>query len=313
LSDPVSGAPSGAPAAAEPRLLAGSPIAARIREGLVGDFEAFKREFSYTPVLAIVLVGKDAPSAVYLQQILRTCEKVGAKGRLVEMGAEVTSDALCDEIERLNQDPEVAGIIVQMPLPAHIPLQVVIDAIDPAKDIDGIHPRNAGLLSLGYDGFLPATAEASVEILKRSGIEIRGKRVVVVGRSNVVGKPAALLLLREHGTVKLCHSRTKDLGRETRDAEILVVAAGKAGLITGEMLSQGVVVVDVGINVVPDGQGGERLVGDVDFESAAPVVSAITPVPGGVGPLTNALLLTHLLKAATAQAEAPSSAEEGRP
>jgi methylenetetrahydrofolate dehydrogenase (NADP+)/methenyltetrahydrofolate cyclohydrolase len=313
LSDPVSGAPSGAPAAAEPRLLAGSPIAARIREGLVGDFEAFKREFSYTPVLAIVLVGKDAPSAVYLQQILRTCEKVGAKGRLVEMGAEVTSDALCDEIERLNQDPEVAGIIVQMPLPAHIPLQVVIDAIDPAKDIDGIHPRNAGLLSLGYDGFLPATAEASVEILKRSGIEIRGKRVVVVGRSNVVGKPAALLLLREHGTVKLCHSRTKDLGRETRDAEILVVAAGKAGLITGEMLSQGVVVVDVGINVVPDGQGGERLVGDVDFESAAPVVSAITPVPGGVGPLTNALLLTHLLKAATAQAEAPSSAVEGRP
>jgi methylenetetrahydrofolate dehydrogenase (NADP+)/methenyltetrahydrofolate cyclohydrolase len=308
----MSGASSGAPAAAAPRLLAGSPIAAQIRESLAADFEAFRRRFGYTPVLAIVLVGKDAPSAVYLQQILRTCEKVGAKGRLVEMGAEVTSVALCDEIERLNQDPEVAGIIVQMPLPPHLPLQVVIDAIDPAKDIDGIHPRNAGLLSLGYDGFLPATAQASVEILKRSGIEIKGKRVVVVGRSNVVGKPAALLLLREHGTVKLCHSRTKDLGRETRDAEILVVAAGKAGLITGDMLSPGVVVVDVGINVVPDGQGGEKLAGDVDFESAAPVVSAITPVPGGVGPLTNALLLTHLLKAATAQAESRAAARGSR-
>jgi methylenetetrahydrofolate dehydrogenase (NADP+)/methenyltetrahydrofolate cyclohydrolase len=147
-------------------------------------------------VLAIVLVGADAPSAVYLQQILRNCAKVGAEGRLVEIGAEVTPDALCGQIERLNEDPAVAGIIVQMPLPAHIPLRTVIDSIDPAKDIDGIHPRNAGLLSLGYDGFLPATAEASVEILKRSGIEIAGKRVVVVGRSNVVGKPAALLLIR---------------------------------------------------------------------------------------------------------------------
>jgi methylenetetrahydrofolate dehydrogenase (NADP+)/methenyltetrahydrofolate cyclohydrolase len=296
-------APAGAPAQTGPRLLAGSPIAAAIREGLAAEFAAFRDRHGWTPVLAIVLVGADAPSAVYLQQILRTCDRVGAKGRLVEMGADVTSDALCEQIERLNRDPEVAGIIVQMPLPAHIPLQVVIDAIDPAKDIDGIHPRNAGLLSLGYDGFLPATAQASVEILKRSGIEIKGKRVVVVGRSNVVGKPAALLLLREHGTVKLCHSRTKDLGRETRDAEILVVAAGKPGLIRGDMLSPGVVVVDVGINVVPDGHGGEKLVGDVDFESAAPVVRAITPVPGGVGPLTNALLLTHLLQAATAQAE----------
>ena len=147
-----------------------------------------------------MLVGADAPSAVYLQQILRTCAKVGAEGRLVEIGADVTPDALCNQIERLNEDPAVAGIIVQMPLPAHIPLRTVIDSIDPAKDIDGIHPRNAGLLSLGYDGFLPATAEASVEILKRSGIEIAGKRVVVVGRSNVVGKPAALLLMREHGT-----------------------------------------------------------------------------------------------------------------
>ena len=290
-------------AAVGPRLLAGGAIAAEIRAGLAQDFAAFNERWGYAPTLAVVLVGADAPSAVYLQQILRTCEKVGAHGRLVELSSDVMPDALCDEIENLNADPSVSGIIVQMPLPAHIPLRTVIDSIDQAKDIDGIHPRNAGLLTLGYDGFLPATAQASVEILKRSGIEITGKRVVVVGRSNVVGKPAAMLLMREHGTVTVLHSRTRDLARHTSDAEILIVAAGKHGLITGEMLSQGVVVVDVGINVVPNGQGAERLVGDVDFESARDVVSAITPVPGGVGPLTNALLLTHLLRAATDQAE----------
>ena len=302
---PTAGAaPTAPPAtpAAGPRLLAGSPIAAEIRAGLTRDFAAFKARWDYAPTLAVVLVGADAPSAVYLQQILRTCDKVGVIGRLVEIGADVTADALCNQIEALNADPAVAGIIVQMPLPAHIPLRTVIDSIDPAKDIDGIHPRNAGLLSLGYDGFLPATAQAAVEILKRSGVEIAGKRVVVVGRSNVVGKPAALLLLREHGTVTLLHSKTRDLGHHTRDAEILVVAAGKAGLVTGDMLSPGVVVVDVGINVVPD-DDAVRLVGDVDFETAKDVVAAITPVPGGVGPLTNALLLTHLLRAATDQAE----------
>ena len=289
-----------------PRLLAGGPIASQIRAGLSDDFARFEERWGHSPTLAVVLVGADAPSAVYLGQILRTCEKVGARGRLVEIGSDVTPDGLCDVIEKLNADPAVAGIIVQMPLPAHIPLHTVIDSIDPAKDIDGIHPRNAGLLSLGYDGFLPATAQASVEILKRSGIEIAGKRVVVIGRSNVVGKPAALLLIREHGTVTVLHSRTRDLARHTLDAEILVVAAGRPGLITGAMLSPGVVVVDVGINVVSDGQGGEKLVGDVDFDSAKQVVSAISPVPGGVGPLTNALLLSHLLRAATDQAERAS-------
>ena len=296
------GASAGA-SAGVPRLLAGSPIAAGIRAELTDDFARFKERWGYSPTLAVVLVGADAPSAVYLAQILKTCERVGVRGRLVEIGSNVSPDAICDEIEKLNADPAVAGIIVQMPLPPHIPLRTVIDAIDPGKDIDGIHPRNAGLLSLGYDGFLPATAQASVEILKRSGVEIAGKRVVVIGRSNVVGKPAALLLIREHGTVTVLHSKTRDLAHHTRDAEILIVAAGRPGLVTGEMLSPGVVVVDVGINVVSDGNGGERLVGDVDFESAKDIVSAITPVPGGVGPLTNALLLSHLLRAATDQAE----------
>jgi methylenetetrahydrofolate dehydrogenase (NADP+) / methenyltetrahydrofolate cyclohydrolase len=290
--------------AAGPRLLLGSPIATEIRAGLTPDFAAFKEQWGRAPVLAIVLVGADAPSAVYLQQILRTCQTVGVDGRLVEIGSHATADDVCNEIERLNDDPHVAGIIVQMPLPSHIPLRTVIDSIDPAKDIDGIHPRNAGLLSLGYDGFLPATAQAAVEILKRSGIEIAGRRVVVIGRSNVVGKPAALLLMREHATVTVLHSKTRDLAHHTHDAEILVVAAGRPGLVTGDMLSPGVVVVDVGINVVDDGEGGEKIVGDVDFETARDVVSAITPVPGGVGPLTNALLLSHLLRAATDQAEA---------
>ena len=192
----------------------------------------------------------------------------------------------------------MAGIIVQMPLPPSIPLRTVIDVLDPAKDIDGIHPLNAGLLALGYEGFLPATANAAVELLKRSGIPLEGCRAVVVGRSNVVGKPAALLLLREHATVTICHSRTVDLARHVREAEIVIVAVGRPGLITGEMLRPGAVVVDVGINVREG-----RIVGDVDAESAASVVSAIAPVPGGVGPLTNAILLTHLMRAARNQVE----------
>jgi methylenetetrahydrofolate dehydrogenase (NADP+)/methenyltetrahydrofolate cyclohydrolase len=240
---------------------------------------------------------------VYLQQILKSCEAVGIASRLVEIEGEATERLVTDAIAALNADPTVNGIIVQMPLPPSIRLRAVIDAIDPAKDIDGIHPLNAGLLRLGYDGFLPATAHAAVEILRRSGIEIEGKRAVVVGRSAVVGMPAAFLLVRENATVTVCHSRTRDLEHHVRDAEILVVAAGRPGLITGSMLSPGVVVVDVGINVV-----GDTIVGDVDFESARHVASAITPVPRGVGPITNALLLAHLTRAAYAQEQAQPAA-----
>jgi methylenetetrahydrofolate dehydrogenase (NADP+)/methenyltetrahydrofolate cyclohydrolase len=250
-------------------------------------------------VLAVVICGRDAPSMVYLQQILRSCEKVGIEGRLVEVDGEASEASVVETIRELNADPAVNGIIVQMPLPPTIRLRSIVDAIDPAKDIDGIHPLNAGLLRLGYDGFLPATAHAAVEILRRSGVEIEGKRAVVVGRSAVVGMPAAFLLVRENATVTVTHSRTRDLARHVKDAEIVVVAVGHPGLIRGEMLRRGAVVVDVGINVV-DG----ALVGDVDFESARRVASAITPVPGGVGPLTNALLLAHLVRAANGQAEA---------
>jgi methylenetetrahydrofolate dehydrogenase (NADP+)/methenyltetrahydrofolate cyclohydrolase len=280
------------------RLLQGGPIATEIRATVKDEVAAFRRRNGHAPGLAVVIVGRDAPSMVYLEQILRSCRNVGITGLLVEIPGRASAAALRARIEELNDDPLVSGIIVQMPLPKRIPLSTVLDVLDPAKDIDGLHPLNAGLLTLGYEGFLPTTAHAAVEILKRSGIAIEGKRAVVIGRSNVVGKPASILLLRENATVTVCHSRTRDLATVVRSAEIVVVAVGKPGLIDGSMLRRNAVVVDIGINVV-----GDRIVGDVDFESARQVASAITPVPGGVGPVTNALLLTHLLRAANEQAE----------
>jgi methylenetetrahydrofolate dehydrogenase (NADP+)/methenyltetrahydrofolate cyclohydrolase len=279
------------------RLLQGGPIAAEIRAAVAEDVASFTRSRGRPPGLAVVIIGRDAPSTVYLEQILRGCEKVGIAGRFVELEGEATESSVAATIRGLNDDPTIDGVIVQMPLPPTIRLRSVVDAIDPAKDIDGIHPLNAGLLRLGYDGFLPATAHAAVEILRRSAIEIAGRDAVVIGRSAVVGMPAAFLLIREDATVTVCHRRTRDLAAHVRRADIVLVAAGRPGLVTGAMLKPGAVVVDVGINVV-DG----RLVGDVDFASAREVASAITPVPGGVGPLTNALLLTHLIRAAERQA-----------
>ena len=275
------------------RLLEGGAIAAEIRTAVAEDVASFTRAQRRPPGLRVVIVGKDAPSTVYLERILRGCAKDGIDSRFVELEGEATEAKVTATVRELNDDPSVDGVIVQMPLPGTIRLRAVIDAIDPAKDIDGIHPLNAGLLRLGYDGFLPATAHAAVEILRRSAIKIDGRDAVVIGRSAVVGIPAAFLLVKEDATVTVCHRRTRDLVGHVRRADIVVVAAGHPGLVTGAMLKPGAVVVDVGINVV-DG----RIVGDVDFESAREVASAITPVPGGVGPLTNALLLTHLIRAA---------------
>jgi methylenetetrahydrofolate dehydrogenase (NADP+)/methenyltetrahydrofolate cyclohydrolase len=290
------------------RRLEGAPIAAEIRTAVAEDVESFTVAHGRAPHLAVVIVGRDAPSTVYLEQILRGCAKVGIQADFVELEGEATEASVTAAIRELNADPTVDGVIVQMPLPASIRLRSVIDAIDPAKDIDGIHPLNAGLLRLGYDGFLPATAHAAVEILRRSGIEIAGRDAVVIGRSAVVGMPAAFLLVREDATVTVCHSRTRDLAAHVARADIVVVAAGHPALVTGAMLKPGAVVVDVGINVV-DG----RIVGDVDFESAAQVASAITPVPGGVGPLTNALLLTHLIRAAERQNPTPPAGANTEP
>jgi methylenetetrahydrofolate dehydrogenase (NADP+)/methenyltetrahydrofolate cyclohydrolase len=300
------------------RLLEGAPIARVIRAEVAADVQAFVRRRGYVPTLAVVVCGTDAPSMVYLRQILNGCEKVGINGRLVEVEADAMAPSaaagraagpkadagrrLVAEIERLNAAPEVAGIIVQMPLPPGIPLRPVIEAIDPAKDIDGIHPVNAGLVRLGFDGFVPATAHAVVEILKGSGIQIAGRDAVIIGRSPVVGLPVGFLFIKEHATVTICHRRTVDLAGHVARADIVVVAAGRPGLVDGSMLKPGAVVVDVGINVV-----GDRIVGDVDFESASAVASAITPVPGGLGPLTNALLLQHLIDAAERQAAGSAS------
>jgi methylenetetrahydrofolate dehydrogenase (NADP+)/methenyltetrahydrofolate cyclohydrolase len=290
------------------RLLEGGPIATEIRAAVAEDVAAFRARNGRPPGLAVVIVGRDAPSTVYLEQILRGCAKAGIDGRFVELEGEATEATVTAAVRALNADPTVDGIIVQMPLPPTIRLRAVIDAIDPSKDIDGIHPLNAGLLRLGYDGFLPATAHAAVEILRRSGIEIAGAEAVVVGRSAVVGMPAAFLLVREDATVTVCHRRTRDLAAHVRRADIVIVAAGRPGLITGEMLKPGAVVVDVGINVV-DG----HIVGDVEFDSARRVAGAITPVPGGVGPLTNALLLTHLIRAAERNAAGDAVAALGGP
>jgi methylenetetrahydrofolate dehydrogenase (NADP+)/methenyltetrahydrofolate cyclohydrolase len=284
------------------RRLEGAPFATEIRERVAADVATYTREQGHAPGLTVVVCGRSAPSMVYLQRILKACADVGIEGSLVDVPGESPSEqeaGLTGALERLNADPKVAGIIVQMPLPQGVRLRTVVDAIDPMKDIDGIHPLNAGLLRLGYEGFVPATAHAALEMIHRSGVAVKGADAVVVGRSPVVGMPLAFMLTKEDATVTVCHSRTRDLAAKVRQADIVVVAAGQPGLVTGAMLKPGAVVIDVGINVV-DG----RIVGDVEFTSAEAVASAITPVPGGVGPLTNALLLSHLMRAAQRQLQA---------
>ncbi len=242
----------------------------------------------------------DAPSTVYLEQILRGCAKVGIDAGFVELEGEATEASVVATIRELNADPTVDGVIVQMPLPPTIRLRAVIDAIDPAKDIDGIHPLNAGLLRLGYDGFLPATAHAAVEILRRSGIEIAGRDAVVIGRSAVVGMPAAFLLVKEDATVTVCHSRTRDLAGHVRRADIVVVAAGQPGPRHRARCSS------PAPSSSTSGSTSSTAGSSATSTSTrrVEVASAITPVPGGVGPLTNALLLTHLIRAAERHATA---------
>jgi methylenetetrahydrofolate dehydrogenase (NADP+)/methenyltetrahydrofolate cyclohydrolase len=289
-------------AAGSARRLEGAPFATEIRERVAADVAAYTKEQGHAPGLAVVVCGRSAPSMVYLQRILKACADVGIDGSLVDVpgdDAATQETELTAAIRRLNDDTTIAGIIVQMPLPQGVPLRTVVDAIDPMKDIDGIHPLNAGLLRLGYEGFVPATAHAGLEMIHRSGVEVKGADAVVIGRSPVVGMPLAFMLTKEDATVTVCHSKTRDLAAKVRQADIVVVAAGHPGLVTGAMLKPGAVVIDVGINVV-DG----RIVGDVDFASAEAVASAITPVPGGVGPLTNALLLSHLMRAAQRQLQA---------
>ena len=272
----------------------GKAVSASLREKLKGEVATFVQKTGVTPGLAVVLVGEDPASAVYVRNKHRGCEEVGIRSDVYTLPAETTEEELLALLRKLNADDTVHGILVQLPLPKHISEEKVIHTIRPEKDVDAFHPQNAGNILLGKYSFLPCTPAGVMALLAAYDIPIAGKECVVVGRSNIVGKPQALLLLEKNGTVTVCHSRTKDLAEVTRRADILVVAIGRPCFITADMVKEGAVVIDVGINRKEDG----KLCGDVDFDAVEPKASAITPVPGGVGPMTITMLLRNALRAA---------------
>lgn len=285
-------------------LIDGKAIAATIRGEVAADVAALTAR-GVVPGLTVVLVGDDTASATYVGAKEKASREAGMAGETIRLPASTTQAELLGVVERLNADRAVHGILVQMPLPAHIDPDTVIRHILPEKDVDGFHPVNVGKLLIGHtDGFVSCTPAGVIELLLRSGVETRGAEVVVVGRSNIVGKPMAALLVQARrggdATVTVCHSRTKDLAAHTRRADILIAAIGRAEMITGDMIKPGAVVIDVGMNTKPDATRaqGTRLCGDVHFESAVEVASRITPVPGGVGPMTIALLLRNTVRAA---------------
>ncbi len=243
--------------------------------------------------LAVIQVGSDPASTVYVGNKKKACEYIGIRSLAFELPEETKEEELLDLVRELNDREDVDGILVQLPLPAHMDEDKVIQTISPKKDVDGFHPQSVGALSIGQPGFVSCTPAGVIQLLKRSGVEIEGKECVIVGRSNIVGKPMALLMLRENATVTICHSRTKDLKEVTRRADILIVAIGKPRFITKEYVKEGAVVIDVGIHRGAD----NKLCGDVDFDEVEPVASAITPVPGGVGPMTIAMLMNNCVEA----------------
>lgn len=278
------------------QIIDGKAMAAELRTELRAEVEKYVQQQGSTPDMVVVRVGGDTASGVYTKAILRAAENVGLAARLEQMPTRTTADELRVLLQQLNAAGQTRGIIVQMPLPSHLSQQMVADTVVAEKDIDGISPHSAGNLFLGLPSFLPATAAAVMEILERTHTPLAGKRAVVISRSNVVGKPLAMMLLQKNATVTICHSRTHDLAALTRQADILVAAAGRAHMVTGAMVKPGAVVIDVGINENPNGSGG--IVGDVDFASVQAVAGAVTPVPGGVGPLTNLLLLKQCMQGA---------------
>ena len=279
------------------KILDGKAVAARIRAE-VAEGVAGLRERGVPVRLDVVLVGDDPASATYVRMKQRDCAEVGMESGLHRFGADVSQEELAALVEGLNRDASVSGFFIQLPLPAGLDALPLISAVDPAKDVDGLSPLSAGRLAVGLPSLLPSTPHGVVQLLSRSGVEIGGREAVVVGRSNLVGKPLAQLLLRENATVTVCHSRTKNLPEVTRRAEILVVAAGRRGFVGAEHVREGAVVVDVGIH----SREGGGLTGDVRFEEVERVASYITPVPGGVGPMTRAMLLYNTLEAARATA-----------
>lgn len=276
-----------------PQIINGKEISAQIKEELKEKVTAMKAE-GISVCLAVIQVGDDPASSVYVGNKKKACAYIGITSLSYELPEETTQEELLSLIGELNKRPDVNGILVQLPVPEHIDEDAVIRAIDPQKDVDGFHPQSVGALCIGQKGFVSCTPAGIIQLLKRSGIEIAGKECVIVGRSNIVGKPMALLLLRENGTVTVTHSRTKDLKEVTKRADILVVAVGKPKMITREYVKEGAVVIDVGIHR----NENNKLCGDVDYDDVAPVCRAITPVPGGVGPMTIAMLMNNCVESA---------------
>ena len=280
----------------------GLAIARRLRDEIAAGAAALAGETGVRPGLAAVLVGDDPASSTYVRMKERACEEAGFRSRVQRLPADTSQATLLGLVDELNADTDVHGILVQLPLPGQIDAARVVRAVDPAKDVDGFHPINVGRVALGEldEGFVPATPAGILHLLAESGIELAGAEAVVVGRSAIVGKPTALLLLQRHATVTICHSGTRDLASHTRRADVLVAAVGKPCIITANMVKPGATVIDVGTNRIADPQGGRRgrLVGDVDFAGVSEVAAWITPVPGGVGPMTITMLLENTLKAA---------------
>ncbi|MBF0438559.1 MAG: bifunctional methylenetetrahydrofolate dehydrogenase/methenyltetrahydrofolate cyclohydrolase FolD [Magnetococcales bacterium] len=278
-------------------VIDGKKIATEIREDLRQEVQILRDRHGIVPGLAVVIAGADPASQVYVRMKRKACEQAGMASFHHELPGDVSEQVLLDLIGRLNADTAVHGILTQLPLPGHICEQRVLEAISPDKDVDGFHPYNVGLLTIGSPRFPPCTPQGVMELLRVAGIDPRGQRVVVVGRSNIVGKPMALLLLAAHATVTIAHSRTPELMRVVREADIVVAAVGRPRMIKGEWIKEGAVVIDVGTNRLPDGS----LCGDVDFDSVVGHASFITPSPGGVGPMTIAMLLQNTVNSAKAR------------
>jgi methylenetetrahydrofolate dehydrogenase (NADP+)/methenyltetrahydrofolate cyclohydrolase len=271
-------------------IIDGKAMAQQMREALKARIASFPRP----PGLAVIIVGDNPASKVYVSNKEKACMAAGIHSEVIALPGETSEEEVLTRIARLNSDPKIDGILVQLPLPRHFDSRRVLDSISPEKDVDGFHPCNVGALFLGNPGLQPCTPHGVMKMLERENVPIRGKHAVIVGASNIVGKPMAVMLLSSGATVTICNSKTPDLGHHKRDADILVVAVGRPGIVTGDMVKEGAIVIDVGMNRLEDG----KLAGDVDFESAKGKASKITPVPGGVGPMTIAMLLENTVEAA---------------
>ena len=280
-------------------LIDGKLVSAKVREKIAEEGRCLLQETGVQPGLAVIIVGEDPASQVYVRNKKKACEPVGFYSEEYALPAETTQQDLDALLEKLNRDDKIHGILVQLPLPRHLDEKAVIEKIDPAKDVDAFHAFNVGKIMIGDYDYLPCTPAGVMELIHSAGVSVSGKECVVIGRSNIVGKPMAMLLLHENGTVTVCHSRTKDLAEVTRRADILVSAVGRAKFVTADMVKPGAVVIDVGMNRDENG----KLCGDVDFAAVEPVASYITPVPGGVGPMTITMLMKNTLTSAQKKAK----------